>query len=371
MLDSNDFALPENDAGTEPPAAKPANDSPMIIIEHQKSSLLARLTPPVLILALAMAITSYQRTRVVRPLGPRNASHAAPSKGEPAASPAAAIALTPVAPSDAGGDGPKASAEPAANEGNPVVLAAAAGTRPSPSPFEIDDEQGLKLLAPGPEQPAVDEAFHSGPRPIAVAPEPALPQPDPPVVGADVPAIPDARPEMTKEEILRDIEREAQQHEAERQDLADLKPRANALLIGESIAKIQGKRVPFRNELQEALKNLGATAGTEIDRLCSEYGRDVPEVVRAFYERAKRRFPARITLREEVELMRSFGIPEPVLLDFLAHKLHNTMNTRGGPRDENEVRVRAAQQLLAIPVSALHTVSTPPPLPPARPVGGR
>jgi len=32
------------------------------------------------------------------------------------------------------------------------------------------------------------------------------------------------------------------------------------------------------------------------------------------------------------------GLPEPVIFDFLAHKIDKTMNMPGGPRDEDEVR---------------------------------
>ena len=48
--------------------------------------------------------------------------------------------------------------------------------------------------------------------------------------------------------------------------------------------------------------------------------------------------------------MRKIGLPEPVLLDFLAHKVDQTRNTRGGPRDDDEVRVRAARLLLTYPL---------------------
>jgi hypothetical protein len=163
--------------------------------------------------------------------------------------------------------------------------------------------------------------------------------------------------DVSRDEILRDIQREADEANARREQMEQLKPRAQALLAAEAVARIQEDRVPFRNELRQLIAERGNDAGPEIDRLCDTYGRDTPPETRAAYHRALRSTPARLTRQGMVELMRSAGLPEPVILDYLAHGLHKTLNSRGGPRDEDEVRVRAGRLLLQFPVS---TAKRPP-----------
>ena len=65
-----------------------------------------------------------------------------------------------------------------------------------------------------------------------------------------------------------------------------------------------------------------------------------------------KRSAAGLTLPVKVEMMRYLGLPEPKILDYVAHRYHPTIHARGGPRDENEVRVRAARALLAMPLAS-------------------
>ena len=62
-------------------------------------------------------------------------------------------------------------------------------------------------------------------------------------------------------------------------------------------------------------------------------------------------------------MMRFLGWPEPRILDFLARQLDLGINSRGGPRDRNAVRVHAARLLLKIPVTTARPASSSRPVP--------
>jgi hypothetical protein len=164
---------------------------------------------------------------------------------------------------------------------------------------------------------------------------------------------------MSKEAILDDIQREAAENEARQRDMAELKPRARAMLLDEAIRRVEADRAPFRNELGQIVASLGAGAGPQIDELCDQYGRQTLPEVKAGYQRAMRVKPRRLTLEGDVEFMRVCGLPEPVILDYIAHRMHKTLNTRGGPRNEDEVRVKAAAFLLKVPLRPARRAETP------------
>jgi hypothetical protein len=187
---------------------------------------------------------------------------------------------------------------------------------------------------------------------LASAPSPAA---DLPPKQADPPP-----PEVSKKAILDDIQREAAEKENQRHSLEELKPRARALLLAESVARIQAGRTPFHDELRQLLKTHGPSAGSEIEKLCIRAGRDMPPEIKSAYYRGIRRIPPRMTRQAEIEFMRGCGLPEPVIFDYVARKVHmEELNRRGGPRDENEVRVKAARILLSSPVNTPQPNTTP------------
>jgi hypothetical protein len=65
---------------------------------------------------------------------------------------------------------------------------------------------------------------------------------------------------------------------------------------------------------------------------------------------------ARLTHKQQIGRLRVLGLPEARVLDFLARELDHTIGTRGGPINQDGVRVRAAHRLLMYP---------PPPVPEA------
>jgi hypothetical protein len=365
MIDHTDFSLPDEEGRPSVSTPGPATGegsteatvpAPVIVVEYRQRGLLSRLAPPLLILAAALVITSYQRKSPVR----------FPVSGSPVAVPRVESATAPVATTRPALTPTPESAAPATSTAAPTVPATRPAAEAVPavvSPFELGPADGLRPLDPAPPaapaaRPPQSPIAARGASPVpAVA---ALPLASAPSPDADVqekmadPPSPDS-----KEAILDDIQREAAEKENQRQSLEDLKPRARALLFAEFVAKIQAGRTPFRNELQQTLKTYGPNAGGEIDKLCNEFGREMPPEIKSAYYRAIRRTPQRMTRQAEIEFMRGCGLPEPVILDYLANKVHKTLNTRGGPRDENEVRVKAAQILLSVPVNTPHPSTTP------------
>lgn len=366
MTDETDFS--REDVVTPevvPPEVEPDEDRPVIVIEYRNRNWLTRLIPPLIIPIAALAITSYQRTTPLRPV---HLDFAPPARAvvpggneqrqpepDPPVSPPAATTL------DVTPEVETTRAE-APSQTAPVVVALAEPSR-SRSPFDLEPVDGLVPMTqpPGPRpepMPLEVEAFSGN---VDLMPE----------LGQDSEPANEARSNeraataeaaeagLSKEEILRDIAREAAEKEAQRQDLEELKPRARGLLLGEALEQVHAARIPFRNDLREVLRTLGKEAGPEIERLCNQYGREpLMEVLNAYYRR-KRSMPPRTSRSAEVEMMRAVGLPEPVILDYLSHALDKTINTPGGPRDQHEVRVRAARLLLTFPVTATRPPAAP------------
>jgi hypothetical protein len=148
---------------------------------------------------------------------------------------------------------------------------------------------------------------------------------------------PAPQPLPTPEESLREIEQEAAQKQTEiREDEAKKQMEVHAARYEE--------RVKFRDELRAALKEFGREAAPEIERLCQRYSYD-KDPVRLALASSKWRF-ARLSLAAKVKIVRELDLPESAILDFLSDDLHLQVRGRNGPRNENEVRIRAAQQLL-------------------------
>jgi len=198
-------------------------------------------------------------------------------------------------------------------------------------------------------------------------PKPASAPPSAPDAGAsspDEPPIPDPDPPGTPEpdsvnpplpekgELMEEIAREAAQKKSQLKQLRDVKVRAGAEVFAESVRRVEEERVTFRRELAAIVKVGGKTAGEEIDNLCQRYGRHYDSVLRARVAYVLTHSSGRISKEARVRQLRGYGVPESGILDYLANALHHYINSRNGPRDSNEVRVRAAKQLLGIKLSS-------------------
>ncbi len=150
-------------------------------------------------------------------------------------------------------------------------------------------------------------------------------------------AVPAVAPLPSKEETIRQIEEEAAQKATElQQQTVDQQVEIRRLRNEE--------RVRFHEELRAALKEHGLRAGPAIDRLCDRFGYDT-DIIR-FGKAARVWAMTDKSLAYRVGRIRTLDLPETVILNFLSDDLHARLRTPGGPRDKNEVRVRAAKKLL-------------------------
>ena len=139
------------------------------------------------------------------------------------------------------------------------------------------------------------------------------------------------------------------QKKADQENLQFEMVNAKAREYYEVFQKIQADRPAFHNELRRLVQELGDGAGPEINSLCNRFGREPLPEVKKLVILALNRSAARLKRKPKIEMLRSQGVPEPVILDVLAHEEHNKINTRGGPRDRNEVLAHAAKLLLEYP----------------------
>ena len=105
------------------------------------------------------------------------------------------------------------------------------------------------------------------------------------------------------------------------------------------------EQLKFRDELRELLKTKGMQAGPDIATLKQRYDYEVDPLK---WEQAKDswRFSKTTSFRDKVKLVRSLELPETAILELMCSSIDKLIGTRSGPRDTNEVWVRAARQLL-------------------------
>jgi hypothetical protein len=107
-------------------------------------------------------------------------------------------------------------------------------------------------------------------------------------------------------------------------------------------------RVRFHEELNQILTSQSTKMGLEIDDLVKRERGDLDPKL---YGKARGiwRQP-RLTMAQRANQIRELDVPESDILNFISDNLYANMHTRGGPRDGNEVRVRAAKLLLKCPI---------------------
>lgn len=227
-------------------------------------------------------------------------------------------------------------------EDGPEAVADAKPTQPASPPPAV----GFSRPS---DQPAADVQLEPKPEPepepaaIALAPEPDVvakpPQAAEPV--ADEP------PPPSREEMLQAIQDEAVAKAAQREDLIRQKEEASARVEAEARQRVEDERTEFRRALHQIVKAGDPEAGRQIDQLCNQFGRNYGDELRQRVTAALIRTRGkRLARDDEIGLLRAHGVPEPGILDFLANGLKNSIGSRNGPRNPDEVLVWAARQLL-------------------------
>src|SRR5271166_3412777 len=277
---------------------------------------------------------------LTKPASPAAATPAATKEGEPSKS-AGSSDLAKAAPSVTVASTPPPAATLVKEPGPQAAATPVDATRPAPrgtvaigfsvpadndSPFaELDISRRLPASTADREQPAAN----NGP---AAASDPS----------------PDRQPQPTQDQLLQDIQAEADEKNAELKQRRDLKDRAREVVDSESQARVEDQRAAFRRDLREAIKLSRKEAATQIDDLCNQYGRNYSDELRNKARYYLERYAGKMSREAKVRMLRHHGVPEAGILDFLANEIHHMVNSRNGPRDSNEVRIDAAKQLLSI-----------------------
>ncbi len=227
--------------------------------------------------------------------------------------------------------------------GPKVPAAPAGGPGATPAKPVRDDSANTKLAsAPVPPGTAVAAAANDKP-----AAKDAAPPATPPAATVAAPAVgpqsvPAVAPNPTPEEFQAQIEEEAARKDAERAE-------AQAELLDRMRIRRFEDRVRFHDELREILQSAPKNhAAAEIDALAKRFRVLIDAKT---YGKAKKIWrDAKIAQAVRVRQIRLLNVSEPDILNFMSDNLYAVMGTRAGPRDTNEVRVRAARQLLKFPV---------------------
>jgi hypothetical protein len=149
-------------------------------------------------------------------------------------------------------------------------------------------------------------------------------------------------PLPTKEESQRQIEEEAAKLDAERAARVDSRD-------DDLRTRRFEEQLKFHQELHEVLQAKGKLAGPDIANLQKRYGYEGErDTVLHAYDIWH--FGRKMSEREKVDFVRKQDLPETVILEFMCASIHATIGQRDGPRDENEVRVRAGWRLLKYPL---------------------
>jgi hypothetical protein len=188
-------------------------------------------------------------------------------------------------------------------------------------------------------------------RPAGAEHRVGAPEPGAPAADRDAPIGPKPLPPLpTMEETKRQIEEEAARREAEinaqvENRNADLK------------SKWLEEQLKFREELAEVVRSKGMRAGPDIANLDKRYAYQGDPIKAEKAYQMWRLMPT--SEKAKVNKLRSLELPETKILEFMCSSLHGTIGSRRGPRDENEVRVKAAMQLLKYPLGTANPVPSP------------
>jgi len=159
-------------------------------------------------------------------------------------------------------------------------------------------------------------------------------------------------------EIRRDVDQakvdSAALEEIKRREFAEdqrLQPIREEESAREAMQATNESRTAFHRDLRRALADSRGKPGPAVAAVCEESGMNIGTSRRVVGTAA---VPELTTTarRRRIEKMRSQGFTEPAILEDLARFESRNRAARGGPRSHQEVLVRAARQLLSVPLAA-------------------
>jgi hypothetical protein len=391
MSDEPVFPIAIRDS--DPGATDPPTPPPLVVIQYRSRLFPAILLPPAFILLAAAFIVGY-RVRIADwpGLWPLRFDHQTtavgsvptPKKLPAPASPATQIVLrvqnSPLDAQESGHAGTVASTLTQTQTAASEKVKAAAGARRAASADLPQESAGVATgrasavadTDPGSPDLKADLAEVSGASlPVVIdaasAPVPSAPlirfeTPDASPLVADAVQAPEAVVDPpTKEQVWGDIERQAAQQKEDRQRLEKMKPiwleqdrleaqRRLQMQIAEALKQADEDRPRFLAELKRLLDQRGNRSYTEIEDLCLRYGRDTMAQIDEKVHQVLASTAARLGRNQRVNLLRYYGLPETRILDYLYNAESKNITKRNGPRNQEEALMRAARQLLAVPL---------------------
>jgi|GEM_PF-1751052 len=392
MTEESDFVFEprqtEPDGGVVPAP-------PKVVIEYRDRGLSSLFIPPLLLILAVMAVLVSRRDGaleipppklVIKPQLPSPAQPSAPTTGKPVSPARTEVTRLPLSNSPMGDppfDVPDLDDLMGTTPAQPfdekkerhltskpkVDLAStnaqAISTQVEPTDLEADTEAEDEAGGPDAiEPPLTTEEPRRGitkidPPVIVVEPEPQADSPsadpkDPPrreIPLAVVAAQPPDQP-ITKEEVLRRINEEAAQKAAEIRKLQQLKPQIESIEALRMMRKAESNRVRFHQEIRQIVLAKRPEAGRDLEQICEEFGRGIDPDLHQHISKLLKTTYANAPLRSKVALMRAWGAPEAMVFDFVANDVYRHLGTRGGPKNGDQVGIRAARVLLSMPPSA-------------------
>jgi hypothetical protein len=115
--------------------------------------------------------------------------------------------------------------------------------------------------------------------------------------------------------------------------------------VERSRAAMNEERIKFHEELRQILETHGKEAGEEIDALVQRSGRLLDQKTSVRAKGVWKQLG--LSQLKKVNQLRAIDIPEANILNYISDSLYPRMRSPGGPRDSNELRVRAARYLLS------------------------
>ncbi len=307
---------------TEEPSDGAAPPPPIVIQYNERGGGVPwMLIPPLLLVSAVGAVLVYHRFAppkvVVRPAEVVQSTEVAAPKP-----------VEPQAPAPA----PKASSEapvpPSVVEPPPAVVVEPRPPQlPEPPPAPFPRVQGLGFDPKAMEEERKAEA----PADAAIAP---AAKDDPPTLREELPreVDPDLLPPDPREARLRQAQRRA-----------------------EALRKVEDERTRFHVEVRALCKKFGEDAGPEIRDLSKNFDSRVEPLAekRAVQLLGKSGPFVGADRRTRIELLRSLGYPEPVILgDLFDHYEKRLIGERDGPQSPGEAFYRSALVLLRHPPQA-------------------
>jgi hypothetical protein len=376
---------PESEAVAE--VAPGPSDPPRVVIEYRTKGLPWPLVLPLLGLVSLTVVAAYHRLAIWSFTHPTVGSEAAPRTTSAAHTdpPLTLRPLPPWIPSEplslssqrvVEPNGPPRMVEPVELAGPPAV----ARSEPQSALMSLPFPDQLLERIPKPQladiPPATLQAalIFATPAPAPIPPKPAddaVPVPAPP---NDEPASDPTRPKTaeaapgpspldlvapplpeplpSREQVLADIQQEAQAKQAERAELEQFKDQIPDIARQAAAMEVQAQRAKFLADLRSLIREKKGKAGVEIGQLHLRYNENVDPKLELQLRQLIKRFSGRTSLRTKIKALRALGLPEPRILEIAVTYVHRREHSSRCNRFEPEMYVLAARELIATALPA-------------------